>query len=202
MSQKLFFADDSETPDIPGLMYIPDYISTQQQVGVIRSIDTKDWSRVSQSENSRRVQHYGYNYSYERGVANKLTVAAPFLPWAKNLAAKIVRDKLMQVLPDQLIINEYEPGQGIAAHIDAEDLFNDTIVCVSMGSTCVMDFIHSETAEKIALLLQPKSAFVISGDARHKWKHGIAARKTDKIDGQTIQRSRRISLTFRNTLLK
>ena len=44
-------------------------------------------------------------------------------------------------MPDQLIVNEYQPGQGISAHIDCEPCFKNTIVTVSLGSVYEMDFI-------------------------------------------------------------
>jgi hypothetical protein len=43
-----------------------------------------------------------------------------------------------------------------------------------------------------------RSALVLAGDARYRWKHGIAAQTTDEWNGTTIPRGRRISLTFRN----
>jgi hypothetical protein len=41
----------------------------------------------------------------------------------------------------------------------------------------------------------------MQGDARHLWLHGIPPRKTDVVDGRKIERSRRLSLTFRNVVL-
>jgi hypothetical protein len=37
----------------------------------------------------------------------------------------------------------------------------------------------------------------MEGDARWKFTHEIPARKSDKVDGQIIQRGTRVSLTFR-----
>ena len=39
-----------------------------------------------------------------------------------------------------MIVNEYEPGQGINPHIDNTNLFRDTIVSVSLGSPTIMIF--------------------------------------------------------------
>lgn len=103
-------------------------------------------------------------------------------------------------MPDQIIINEYQSGQGISTHIDCVPCFSNTIASLSLGSPCVMDFAHSETGKKSSLLLEPRSLLVLSGDARYLWQHSIAGRKTDRFNGQTIQRTRRISLTFRKVL--
>jgi alkylated DNA repair dioxygenase AlkB len=41
---------------------------------------------------------------------------------------------------NQLIINEYEPGQGINPHVDNTTLFTDTVVSLSLGSEAIMNF--------------------------------------------------------------
>ena len=45
----------------------------------------------------------------------------------------------MPHLADQMIVNAYEAGAGISAHIDLS-AFDDAIVAISLGSTCVMQF--------------------------------------------------------------
>ena len=64
----------------------------------------------------------------------------------------------------------------------------------------MLDFTNGE--QKQSLYLEPQSLAVLSGDARYKWQHGIAARKSDKLHGMNLPRGRRISLTFRTVLLK
>jgi alkylated DNA repair dioxygenase AlkB len=105
-------------------------------------------------------------------------------------------DGLSPRTPPQLAVNDYAPGQGIFTHVDA-DIFDDVVV-VSLGSACVMDFVDSESDETARLLLEPRSALALSGEARYRWKHGIAVQASDDWDGQVIQRGRRVSLTFRN----
>ena len=106
------------------------------------------------------------------------------------------RDGLMPDVADQLIANQYPPGQGIPPHVDAP-LFTDTIVSISLGSPCVMEFSRARR-DREQMFLEPMSALVISGEARHQWKHAIPARTTDEWMGQELQRARRVSLTFRN----
>ena len=122
----------------------------------------------------------------------------PLPDFAIRLGERLSSLKLMPTLPDQLIVNEYLPGQGIASHVDCEPCFGDTITTVSLGSECVMHFTRTEDQYAFDLLLQVGSALVFSGDARYRWKHGIKARKKD----HGRPRGRRVSLTFRNVLLK
>ena len=98
--------------------------------------------------------------------------------------------ELLKNVPDQLIINEYMPGQGIFPHIDDPVSFEDGIVSLSLESDIIMDFIRDT---KKHVMLKRRSVIVLHGDARYKWKHGITARKSDF----GLKRSRRVSLTFR-----
>ena len=47
--------------------------------------------------------------------------------WVTFISERMIEKNLMEYLPDQLIINEYQPGQGISPHIDCEPCFEDTI---------------------------------------------------------------------------
>lgn len=120
--------------------------------------------------------------------------------WLSTLCEKLQQMQYFPEAPNQVIVNEYEPGQGISAHIDCLPCFSDTIASLSLGSSCIMGFTHSKTGEKQSQFLEPCSLLVLSGDARYQWQHAIASRKTDKHQGRIIQRTRRISLTFRKVV--
>ncbi|MEL6310548.1 MAG: alpha-ketoglutarate-dependent dioxygenase AlkB, partial [Chloroflexota bacterium] len=90
---------------------------------------------------------------------------------------------------------------GISPHVDCEPCFDDTILSLSLGSACLMDFTHIEGQHTNSILLAPRSLLIMAGEARYDWKHGIAARKSDVVDGKRIARQRRISLTMRKVIL-
>ena len=48
--------------------------------------------------------------------------------------------------------------------------------------------------------LAPRSMVVLKGEARTVWRHGIARRKNDVVNGTVIPRGRRVSITFRYIL--
>ncbi len=183
-------------PTIFGLTYIADFIDAATEAALIQIIDDQPWI----TELKRRVQHYGWRYDYKaRSVTNDLRIGA--LPdWLQTYAVRLQQAGYFPEMPDQVIINEYQPGQGISAHIDCVACFADTIASLSLGSPCVMDFTHSKSGEKSSLLLEPRSLLVLTDDARYVWQHAIAGRKTDRYNGQIIERSRRISMTFRTVL--
>ena len=104
--------------------------------------------------------------------------------------------------PDQVIVNEYMPGQGIAAHIDCTPCFEDTVVSLSLGSACVMNFTQlADPTQRYDQLLERGSAVVLQNAARFEWQHGIKPLKSDTINGQRLLRQRRVSLTFRKVKL-
>ncbi len=103
-------------------------------------------------------------------------------------------------LPDQVIANEYLPGQGISAHIDCVPCFDDTIVSISLLSACEMVFRDVRGPAACGVLLQPRSGVLLRDSGRYGWTHEIPARKSDIVNGVRTDRSRRFSLTFRKVI--
>jgi len=178
-----------------GLIVIDNYISSSAHDELLSLINKQEWSNLLK----RRVQHYGYEYSYQQRTASKRAAEMP--GFAKDIAQRLVSETFFAKLPDQLIINEYTPGQGIAAHTDAR-VFGDTIVSLSLGSACSFVFTRLDSAdspETFELYLRPGTLVVMTGESRYNWNHSITPRKTD-IDpdtGRTVLRGTRVSLTFR-----
>jgi len=104
---------------------------------------------------------------------------------------------ILSMQPDQLIINEYQPGQGIYPHVDQVKWFEKEIVSVSLGSDVLMEFKHKVSHQQHSVHLPRRSLVLLSGDARYQWTHGITGRAKDKIKGKWVPRERRVSLTFR-----
>jgi alkylated DNA repair dioxygenase AlkB len=183
-------------PVIPGLRYLPAYLAGKEQRCLLELIDAQEWS----SDLKRRVQHYGYRYDYTRKTVDHDLYLGPLPGWADALAERLHADGHAPWALDQLIVNEYEPGQGIAPHVDCVPCFGDTVVSISLGSPCILAMSRRGTAEKVPVLLEPGSLLVMAGESRYEWLHGIAPRKTDRYNGRTVARGRRVSLTFRSVL--
>ena len=184
---------------IAGLGYIKNYITEYQHDWLLTEIDKHEWL----TDLKRRVQHYGFKYDYKARKVNYDMRIGELPEWLKRLSQKLHKDEHMPEVADQVIVNEYLPGQGISSHIDCEPCFEGTIVSLSLGSGCVMNFTNKfDKTKKIPVWLEPRSLVVLSGEARHEWLHGIAARKTDAWDGQKRDRQRRVSLTFRKVIIK
>lgn len=183
---------------VPGLRCIPDWLGADACREVLALIDAAPWS----TELRRRVQHYGHRYDYGRRCvgADSRGAAPPMPEWAREHAARLVREGVMDRAADQLIVNEYQPGQGISAHVDCVPCFGPVVAAVSLESGCLMDFTHPDGA-RAGVYLEPGSLCAMAGPARYDWRHGIAARRSDPGPTGRVPRGRRVSLTFRTVLL-
>ncbi|MDG9700679.1 alpha-ketoglutarate-dependent dioxygenase AlkB [Streptomyces sp. DH37] len=178
---------------VPGLRHLHSHIDPGKQEDLLHSIDGLPW----RMDLKRRVQHYGYRYDYRRRTVDSDSRTTPLPDWARELAARFRHEGLAPAVFNQLIVNEYLPGQGISPHVDCRPCFDATILSVSLGSPCMFVMRHTDTAETREILLEPGDVLVMTGEARYDWQHGIPPRKTDRIAGRRISRGRRVSLTFR-----
>jgi alkylated DNA repair dioxygenase AlkB len=181
--------DGSHVHSIEGFFYYKEFISPDDEGLLIKYADSHPWDTTWK----RRIQQYGFSYGTSR--RESLGDMPDWLSW---LCHRLRDERIFKETPNQVIINEYLPGQGIAPHVDYRSNYGNTVASLSLGSPIVMDFM-SEENKKISHLLEPRSLFVLSGPARFNWKHGIAPRKTDHFLGAAIARGRRVSCTFRHT---
>lgn len=181
----------------PSFLYVPGFLTQSDEQELLAHVERNPWL----TDLRRRVQHYGYKYDYRARVIDVSMRLEPIPAWLLRVRERLVEAGYFCELPDQVIVNEYQPGQGIRDHVDCEPCFGATIVSVSLGSACVMNFTHKGTRRKVGCLLEQRSAVVLQNSARYDWMHGIAGRRKDVWLGQTIERQRRVSLTFRQVLL-
>ncbi|WP_444933444.1 alpha-ketoglutarate-dependent dioxygenase AlkB [Microbulbifer sp. JTAC008] len=182
---------------IHGLTYIEEFISKEEEQFLLNSLDNEEWL----TSLKRRVQHYGYRYDYKTRFVDSSLYLGALPDWSTKILSRLHAKESISETFDQLIINEYEPGQGISAHIDCVPCFKETIVSLSIGSQAEM-VLGNKQVEKQSILLNPRSVVILQKDARYNWTHSIPNRKSDLINGQRVQRSRRVSLTFRQVIKK
>ncbi|WP_461790486.1 alpha-ketoglutarate-dependent dioxygenase AlkB [Pedobacter sp.] len=182
--------------EIPDLDYREGFITLEQEKDLLSCIYSQPWL----GDIKRRVQHYGWKYDYRSRNLNYDMYLGPLPAWIKEIAEKLVKERLIQDEPDQVIVNEYRPGQGIANHVDCEPCFGNTIISLSLGCACAMNFIELKSKNRKEVILKPRSVVAISDRSRYEWSHGIPARLADEIDGIRINREVRVSMTFRKTI--
>ncbi|KVK41369.1 DNA repair protein [Agrobacterium deltaense] len=180
----------------PGIVYFDGFLSPEEEAAVAHRLDAGVWS----TELKRRVQHFGYRYDYKARAVTAEAYLGPLPPWLGVFAERLVTAGYCRDLPDQVIANEYLPGQGISAHVDCVPCFDDTIVSISLLSTCEMVFRELRGPAICGVLLQPRSGVLLRDAGRYGWTHEIPARKSDVVNGVKTARGRRISLTFRKVI--
>lgn len=187
-----------EGPLIPGLTYLRNFISKDEEHALLAEIDDGPWDGDNKS---RRTKQFGYGFHWRNRHSNALVRLAPpqdHMPRSSH--AILERLKLHGCIDsvnfDQCIVNDYIGGQGIKAHRDRE-FFGEVVLGMSLLESVVMDFKCLKTGEVRALLLEPRSVLLLQGEVRWLWQHSITPAPTLLYRGALLPRGRRTSLTFR-----
>jgi len=178
--------DPQDIPPISGLNYLPNYLTDVEETALGAAIDQETWD----TNWERRRQPYGVTYG------GKDDTFRPIPAWGSALAQRMQHEGISDREFDQMLVNEYLPGQGIAMHVDYRP-FDRTVVSLSLLAPWVMDFRRPADGRQEHLLLEPRSLLILSDTACYEWQHGIAKRKSDCWNGLRLCRERRLSVTFR-----
>lgn len=181
---------------LPGLTVYPGYISKSMEEKLIAEIDRQVWV----VDYDRRLQYYGYRNELESPY-DLVPIPVPIPPLIYKFSERLVKEEILLSQPDQVIINEYFPGQGIRPHKD-RNYFDNQICGVNLGSGCIMRFIKVAGGETVDVEIPRRSVYVMQDEARYKWKHAIPPRKKDVVDGTVQHRERRLSITYRKVVMK
>lgn len=108
------------------------------QFEIIAALSEQAWS----SMRHRDVQHYGYRFDYDTNLADASaadsgieTPCQPLPPFCGWLLKRLPGDA---ATPDQLTVNRYPVGGGIAPHVDTHSAFGPVITSVSLGAGATM----------------------------------------------------------------
>ena len=181
---------------VPGFLLYRDFISSSLEEELTTEIDAQPWV----VDYDRRLQYYGYRNELEKPY-NLVEFPVAMPPAIYSLSEKIVQQKILQSQPDQVIINEYDPGQGIRPHKD-RNYFDNQICGINLGSGCIMRFIKIKGGDVVDVEIPRRSLYVMQDEARYKWNHAIPPRKKDIINGNKQHRERRLSITYRKVMPK
>ena len=163
-----------------GFRYIPSLLSEDQERELLQRVEGLQFDEVRMhGQVARRVvRHFGVQYAFESAA---ITPGPPIPDWLAD-----VRDRAAQLLDvpqtalAEVLVTYYPPGATIGWHRDAP-AFGD-VVGVSLGSPCEMRFQRGqgEGRRVFQQLLEPCSAYVLSGPARNRWQHSIPKVVTDR----------------------
>lgn len=181
---------------VPGLINLPEFISVAQEQELLAFLDRDGGAHWETTVKARQVQHFGYTFDYETRRCDPSEQLPPMPPILQRLIDRVAAAGVMDT-PDQITVNEYKPGQGIAAHIDTHSAFTTEIASLSLENEIVMEYRHPDGVTSESAILAPRSLLVMTGASRYEWTHAIQPRLFDVIDGVKVDRRRRLSVTFR-----
>ena len=163
----------SELPGPAGLRYQPDFIRADAGQDLIAHILALPLApfQFGAFEGKRRVTSFGWRYDYGQ---HKLEQADDIPAWLAPLIAQV---EGFASLPDctvrQVLVTEYEAGVGIGWHRGKPHF--EQVFGLSLASACKCRFRRKAGAswERFTLEAQPRSFYMMSGEARHVWEHSI-----------------------------
>lgn len=183
-----------------GLVMLRDYIGEEETEALL--LDLHQHSTPGHQMKHRRVRHYGYQFDYNTNGVYVQNAGIESIPSVcLRILTRLLNDRLIPILPDQLTVNTYLPGQGIPAHIDNTEAFEEHITVISLESQINMDFKDTE-GDSISVEVPSASVMVMAGESRYAWSHGIVSRSVDLVareggDLSLMKRGQRTSFTFR-----
>lgn len=175
-----------DAPLIPGLAYADEVISPVEEAELIRRIDNVELTPFKfQGWEGKRLTHtFGWRYDFDD---RSFAPADPLPDWLLPLRDKAaVFGQLDTGDFAHALVTRYDPGAGIGWHRDRPQF--GKVVGITLAGPAALRFRRREGSgfRRAKIDLAPRSAYLLSGDVRDNWEHGIAAHD-----------ARRYSITFR-----
>lgn len=164
-----------DEPLIPGLHLAEDLVTAEEEQDLIARIAEVPLTPFQfQGFTGKRLTHsFGWRYDFQD---QSFTQTEGIPDWLEPLRTRAAA--LAGVAPAELVhalLIRYDPGAGIGWHKD-RPVF-EQVVGITLGSPTVMAF-RQRSGRKFRRMKVPlsrRSAYLLSGEVRHEWEHGIAA---------------------------
>ena len=88
-------------PTVPGLLYIPDFVSNDEETDLMNAIEGGIWDTTLR----RRVQHFGLRYDYTSKSVDQSAAIEPLPQFMTAVAKQIEDTTLFSTPPNQCIAN-------------------------------------------------------------------------------------------------
>jgi alkylated DNA repair dioxygenase AlkB len=133
---------------------------------------------------NRRMVSFGWRYDYSGRALRPSDPLPCFLEPLRTRAA--AQAGVAEEAVQHALVTEYAPGAGIGWHRD-KPVFAE-VIAFSFCSACRLRFRRrgDQGWERRAVMVQPRSVYMLRGPARSEWEHSIPA-------GESL----RYSVTFR-----
>jgi len=149
--------------DVPGFELITDFLTPMDQEILMFLIDKQNWMTDYEL---KRYQMY----------RKSSTSVFPIPEFLLSMILKLNQSYGTEF--DHVIISENSPGYGsVQPHTDSL-YWGDIIIGISLLSDCKMTLskLTPENNDSVNIDLPARSLYILSGDARYKYMHGIQSR--------------------------
>jgi DNA oxidative demethylase len=165
----------SEEPQ--GLVYRPELLSVEAETALLDKFESLRFDPIVMhgQEARRTARHFGLDYDYE---ARTPQPGEPMPEWLGPVRARAA--ELAGVEPEELVeilVQRYPPGSTIGWHRDAPAF--GKVVGISVGGSSRLRFQRGkgEARRVWEVVLEPRSGYVLDGEARTSWQHSIPPTK-------------------------
>ena len=163
-----------DTPLIAGLKYADDLISVAEEeelTSCLRGMDLAPF-RFHGWVGNRKTQSFGWRYDFDDA---SFSPTEPIPDWLQPMRSRAAA--FAGLSPEDFVhvlLARYDPGAGIGWHRD-RDVF-ENVVGLSLGTPATLRFRQRLPSgfKRASIELAPRSAYLLSKDARHDWEHSIA----------------------------
>jgi alkylated DNA repair protein (DNA oxidative demethylase) len=161
-------------PAEPSVATRVDIIDPAEETALIATIDATGPTpfRFQGWLGKRLTTSFGWSYDFDRGtMARGAPIPAFLLPVRARAAAfsGLEPDAL-----EQALLIRYDPGAGIGWHRDRPQF--EHVVGISLGAPATLRLRKRREGgfDRATLPLEPRSAYHLTGEARHDWEHSVA----------------------------
>lgn len=162
-----------DAPLVPGLRYADAVIGAGEEAQVIERLLATELApfKFQRWTGHRKTRTFGWRYDFEDA---SFTPAEPVPDWLEPMRASAA--VLAAVEPSafvHVLVARYDPGAGIGWHKD-RDVF-DRVVGFSFAAAATLRFRRRKAGgfDRTKLDVEPRSAYLLSGEARQQWEHSI-----------------------------
>ncbi len=165
----------SEEPE--GIVYRPELLTVEEESGLLRELESLRFDPIVLHGQAakRSGRHYGLDYDYESRTPKPGETVPDWLLPVRARAAGLGGHDPEELV--EILVQRYPPGATIGWHRDAPAF--GTVIGVSLGGSSRLRFQRGKRERRRVweVLLEPRSGYVLTGEARRSWEHSIPPTK-------------------------